>query len=115
MTIISDQDDVALEKDYIKWALHKCAYPNWAFEQAKRTKADKTSKDPAVTNPSETTKKTLITIPYCAGVSERVKKIYKVFDIATGFKPVNKLRGQLVHVKDKPPKDKQQAPPPKLK
>ena len=106
-TIISNQDDVAPEKDHVKGALHKCGYPNWAFEQAKRTKADKTPKDPVGTNPSETTKKTLITIPYCAGVSERVKKIYRLFDIATGFKPVNKLRGQLVHVKDKPPKDKQ--------
>ena len=74
------------------------------LNKLKRTKANKTSKDPAVSNPSETTKKTFITIPYCAGVSERVKKIYKLFDIATGFKPVNKLRGQLVHVKDKPQK-----------
>ena len=105
-TIISDQDDVAPEKDHIKGALYKCDYPNWAFEQAKRTKADKTPKDLGGTNPSETTKKTLIKIPYCAGVSERVKKIYRLFDIAIGFKPVSKLCGQLVHVKDKPQKDK---------
>ena len=96
---------VAPEKD--QCALHKCGYPNWAFERAKRTKADKTSKDPAVANPPETTKKTFITIPYCARVSEGVKKICKLFDIATEFKLVNKLRGQLAHAKDKPLKDKQ--------
>ena len=96
---------VAPEKD--QGALHKCGYPNWAFERAKRTKADKTSKDPAVVSPPETTKKTFITIPYCARISEGVKKICKLFDIATGLKSVNKLRGQLAHVKDKPPNDKQ--------
>ena len=105
-TIISDRKEVPPEKDHIKGALQKCGYPDWAFEQAKRTKAN-SSETPVAAKSSDTTKKILITIPYCAGVSERVKNIYKLFDISTGFKPVNKLRGQLVHVKDKPPKDKQ--------
>ena len=48
-----------------------------------------------------------MTIPYSAGVSERVKKTYKLYGISAAFKPVNKLRSRLVHVKDKPPRDKQ--------
>ena len=40
------------------------------------------------------------------GVSDRIKKHLRSFNISTGFKPVNKLRGQLVRVKDKQPKDK---------
>ena len=55
---------------------------------------------------SETTKNILITITYYAGDSERikrVKKIYKLLDISTGFEQV----GQLVQVKDKPQQDKQ--------
>ena len=45
-----------------------------------------------------------VTIPYCTGLSERVKKDLQV--IHTAFKPVNKLRNRLVHVKDKPPRSK---------
>ena len=30
-TIISDQDDVAPEKDHVKGALHKCGYPKLGF------------------------------------------------------------------------------------
>ncbi|XP_072042909.1 uncharacterized protein [Amphiura filiformis] len=106
-TIISEEINIPHEKDHIDGALRKCGYPDWAFEQAKR-KID-AKKAPVTPNEDseQATRKTLITIPYCAGVSERVKNIYKLFGITTAFKPVNKLRGKLVHVKDKPPRDKQ--------
>ncbi|XP_072028434.1 uncharacterized protein [Amphiura filiformis] len=102
-TIISEEINVPHENDHIDGVLRKCGYPDWAFEQAKRKKAPVTPNEDS----EQATRKTLITIPYCAGVSERVKNIYKLFGITTTFKPVNKLRGKLVHVKDKPPRDKQ--------
>lgn len=106
-TIISDQSDIPSEKDHIEGALKRCGYPNWAFEKAKKQKPD-TNQCSTNANPdSESTTKTLITIPYCLGVSERVKNVYKLFGINTAFKPTNKLRGKLVHVKDKTPRDKQ--------
>ena len=48
-----------------------------------------------------------MTIPYSAGVSEQVKNIFKQYGISVAFKPVNKLRNRLVHVKDKLTRDKQ--------
>ncbi len=50
--------------------------------------------------------KARVTIPYIAGLSDRVKKHIKAYGISTSFKPINTLRGKLVHVKDKQPKDK---------
>ncbi|PIK58714.1 hypothetical protein BSL78_04397 [Apostichopus japonicus] len=106
-TIISDQSDIPSEKDHIEGALKRCGYPNRAFEKAKKQKPD-TNQCSTNANPdSELTTKTLITIPYCLGVSERVKNVYKLFGIVTAFKPTNKLLGKLVHVKDKTPRDKQ--------
>ncbi|XP_071851501.1 uncharacterized protein [Apostichopus japonicus] len=94
-TIISDQSDIPSEKDHIERALKRCGYPNWAFDKAKKQKPD-TNQCSTNANPdSESTTKTLITIPYCLGVSERVKNVYKLFDINTAFKPTNKLRGKL--------------------
>ena len=106
-TVVSDQREVSSEKDHIRGALEHCGYPNWAFEQAK--KSNKDTKSSATISPtSETSKRgTLVTIPYCAGLSERVKNAFKSFGISACFKPVNKLRSRLVHVKDKPPRDKQ--------
>ena len=43
------------------------------------------------------------TIPYVAGLSERVKKHLKAYGIAASFKPGNTLRSKLVQVKDKQP------------
>ena len=42
-----------------------------------------------------------VTIPYISALSERIKNSYKSFGIATSFKPINKLRDKLLHVKDK--------------
>ena len=106
-TVVSDQREVSSEKDHIRGALEHYGYPNWAFEQAKKSNRD--TKGSATISPtSETSKRgTLVTISYCAGLSERVKNTFKSCGISVCFKPVNKLRSRLVHVKDKPPRDKQ--------
>lgn len=47
-----------------------------------------------------------LTLPYVAGLSERIKSTFKCLSIDTCFKPENTLRSILVHVKDKTPKEK---------
>ena len=107
-TVVSDQCEVSSEKDHIRGALENCGYPDWAFEQAKKSKTDTKGTTTTTSQSSEPNKRgPLVIIPYCAGVSERVKNTFKTYGISACFKPVNKLRNRLVHVKDKPPRDKQ--------
>ncbi|XP_072037613.1 uncharacterized protein [Amphiura filiformis] len=100
-TIISDQEDLPGEQNHIQKSLGCCGYPNWAFTKAKKTKEHTQNQN------AETGTGTQVTIPYISGLSERIKNTLKSFGIATSYKPTNIIRGKLVHVKDKPPKDKQ--------
>ena len=84
-----------------KGALGKCGYPNWAFHKANKSRR-KRDLSSASLNPSPTR----VTIPYVAGLSERLKNTYKTFGITTSYKPSNTLRSKLVNVKDKQPKEK---------
>ena len=101
-TIISEQSKIGEEKAHIRSALEKCGYPDWSFE-----KAIKSSSPQSKINVASTTTKARVTIPYSAGLSEKIKNTYKSFAIAASYKPVNNLRSKLVHVKDKTPRDKQ--------
>ncbi len=50
------------------------------------------------------TKKVYVTIPYVAGISEKIQRVFQEFN--TTFKPLNTLRHMLVHPKDKLDKNK---------
>ena len=90
----------------MRGALERYGYPYWAFEQAKKSNKD-TKGTTIISQESEAnTRGPLVIIPYCAGPSERVKNTFKSNGISACFKPVNKLHSRLVHVKDKPPRDK---------
>ena len=104
-TVISNPQDIAEEKDHIHQSLGNCGYPDWAFTKANKSKQP--SQSPQSNKDDNTSVQARqVTIPYIAGVSERLKNSYKSFGISTAFKPINTLRGKVVHVKDKPPKDK---------
>ena len=47
-----------------------------------------------------------MTIPYVKDLSETLRRSFSKFDIQTSFKPCQTLRQRLVHVKDKPTKEK---------
>ena len=103
-TIISEAAAIDEEKDHIQKSLNTCGYPNWAFQKAKKTK----DLQPGNSVQSSTAaNSTQVTIPYVACTSERIKKNFKSYGISSSFKPINTLRGKLVHVKDKQAKDKQ--------
>ncbi|XP_038055844.1 uncharacterized protein LOC119727843 [Patiria miniata] len=98
-TIISDEDQIPKEKDHIQTSLHQCGYPNRAFHKVNKNKHQR--KDKGGAKPV----KARVTIPYIAGLSERIKNSFKSRGIATCFKPCNTLRGKVVQVKDRQPKD----------
>ncbi|KAI8493248.1 hypothetical protein Bbelb_292520 [Branchiostoma belcheri] len=93
---------------------HKLAVIKTLFHRAdnislqtkpKRTNIDtfeskKTQKCKPLTNKN----KANITIPYVQGVSEKLRRIFQNFNIATNFKPHSTLRQRLVHPKDRPHK-----------
>ncbi|XP_072037197.1 uncharacterized protein [Amphiura filiformis] len=101
-TIISETEQVPEEKDHIEKSLKNCGYPNWAFLKANKKK----SQDNQQTNGGGRPIKARATLPFISGTSERVKKHRKAYGIAASFKPGNTLRGKLVLIKDKQPKEK---------
>ena len=105
-TIPSDPLLVNEEKDHIKSALHKCGNPEWSFKKA----TNKTEpREPSHTKPQSSdakNRKVRVTIPYVAGVSERLKKAFKLTNIEVSLKPTGHIRNHLAQVKDKTPKEK---------
>ena len=97
-TIISEAAAIDEEKDHIQKSLNTCGYPNWAFQKAKKTKDLQLGNS---VQSSTANNSTQVTIPYVACTSERIKKNFESCGISTSFKPINTLRGKLVHVKDK--------------
>ncbi|KAM4589401.1 uncharacterized protein V3H82_003528 isoform 2-T2 [Fundulus diaphanus] len=89
------------EQKHIRDALQTCGYPNWAFVKSARK-----SKRPAAEHNGEKNKRKSIVIPYVAGVSEKLKRIFSKHKIPVHFKPNRTLRQRLVHPKDKTPKPK---------
>ncbi|KAI8493884.1 hypothetical protein Bbelb_282310 [Branchiostoma belcheri] len=87
---------------HLRGALAKCGYQNWTFDKAPKPsdQSKKTQKCKPLTNKN----KVNITIPYVKGVSEKLRRIFQNFNIATNFKPHSTLRQRLVHPKDRPHK-----------
>ncbi|KAI8493809.1 hypothetical protein Bbelb_281560 [Branchiostoma belcheri] len=71
------------EQRHLRGALAKCGYQNWTFNKALK--------------PSDQSKKP-------RRVSEKLRRIFQNFNIATNFKPHSTLRQRLVHPKDRPHK-----------
>lgn len=87
------------EQKHTREALKTCGYPNWAFIKSLKRKRK--------SNTENNKKRSNIVIPYVAGVSEKLKRIFNKHNIPVHFKPGNTLRQKLVHPKDKVPREKQ--------
>ena len=103
-TIVSDPEEVRKEKEYIKTALGRCGYPDWAFHKANKPQRDTQAAPERVGGSGGKPRR--ISIPYVEGLSDRLRKVFRQHSIQTSTKPVNSLRQALVHVKDKTPHEK---------
>ncbi|XP_072016889.1 uncharacterized protein [Amphiura filiformis] len=74
------------ERNHLKSALGTCGYQNWTFEKAlkPREKSKSISSDSSATR---NTRPRNITIPYIAGVSEKLKRIFGKHNIPVSLKP----------------------------
>ncbi|XP_062849575.1 uncharacterized protein LOC134311850 [Trichomycterus rosablanca] len=94
------------EKSHVKKALGECGYPNWAFVKAGKTPKHSSSGSKGGEEQPRSRRKPVV-IPYVAGVSEQLRRIFSKHRVSVAFKPQNTLRQKLVHPKDRVPRHKQ--------
>ncbi len=98
--IVSEDHDKEEEEKKIKTARHRCGYPDWCIDRVKTQKclpkeAGTYKRDPNCKS------KGMVVVPYVEGVSEKVARILKTYNISSAIKPNSTLRNLLVHPKDK--------------
>ncbi|XP_078347130.1 uncharacterized protein LOC144632375 [Oculina patagonica] len=91
-TLVTEDEDKTREAQHVKQALKVNNYPDWMLT-IPHSKSG--TKEP------ENEKKIYASAPYIKGISERLQRAFKSHEVTLIHKPVNSLRSQLVHVKDK--------------
>ena len=102
--IISEEQDRVEERDTIKSALQVCGYPPWAIEKVKKQQLEKGESKNSKQKKHQDRKdqnKGMVVLPYVAGVSEKLARIFKKRQVSTAMRPHTTLKGLLVHPKDK--------------
>ena len=102
-SIVTEDGDKVKEEAIIKQALTTCGYPKWALDKVKQDRAtpkQDTAKKKLSSTAQDNTKG-MVVIPYAAGVSERVSRVFRKHGFATALKPHRTLRSMVVHPKDK--------------
>ncbi|XP_072039422.1 uncharacterized protein [Amphiura filiformis] len=105
-TIVTKESEKKAEQDHLRKALHHCGFKNWAIDKALNS-GGKDGKEPTKHSNSNSGRTASATIPYHGDLSEKLKRIFREYNITTHFKPVNTIRQALVHPKDKQPKCRQ--------
>ncbi|XP_072014846.1 uncharacterized protein [Amphiura filiformis] len=99
-TIVTEEDDKEQEEQHIHKALSMCGYPDRAVKKVKHDKNNPKPKKTTKTNEADKSKG-LVVVPYVAGLTERVSRVFRKHGFSTASKPHRTLRNMLVHPKDK--------------
>ena len=99
--VVTEESDRKVEESNVEDALKTCGYPEWTFEKVKSQRKTAKQKDTRKKKDNTEKSKGMVVLPYVNGVSERVSRVLKSYNIASAMKPHNTLRNQLVHPKDK--------------
>ncbi|XP_072048938.1 uncharacterized protein [Amphiura filiformis] len=100
-TIVTEEQDKEEEEKKIQEALQTCGYPKWSFEKVKDQMQSVKPKKSAKKTDDSTRSRGMVVLPYVKGVTERVSRVMKKYNVSTAMKPHNTLRRELVHPKDK--------------
>ena len=92
--IITEEEDKIKEDDHIKKVLKVNNYPDWALKERKK-------KPPKTTEEEEEENRGRIMIPYLKGISEKIAREFKRYNITTIHKPVQKLKQSVCNMKDR--------------
>ncbi len=91
-----------MEEKHIQEALKTCRYPQWAINKGATQVRRKETEQKRKKKPTNRTEnRGVVTLPYIRGVTERIQRTMKKYNINTPVKPRTKLRQILVHPKDK--------------
>ncbi|XP_072033096.1 uncharacterized protein [Amphiura filiformis] len=100
-TIVTEEQDKEEEEKKIQEALQTSGYPKWSFEKVKDQMQSVKPKKSAKKTDDSTRSRGMVVLPYVKGVTERVSRVMKKYNVSTAMKPHNTLRRELVHPKDK--------------
>ncbi len=102
-SVVTEDQDKRDEEIKIREAMKDCGYPKWSIDRVKQQMSEKPSKNtkPKKSKESETPSKGMVVIPYVEGVSEKIQRVFKKYNINTAMRPTNTLKSILVHPKDK--------------
>ena len=70
------------------------------IEQRTRKKFRKFTNGGQNNNETEAEKSSYISVPYIPGTSERLRKIFRKYNVEVAHKPIRKLRNELCRLKD---------------
>ena len=97
--IVTENQDKVAEEQNVEEALKVCGYPEWTFEKVKGqmhvVKPKKKRRKDIGQN------KGMVVLPYVKGVTERISRVLKSYDVAAACSPHNTIRNELAHPKDK--------------
>ena len=95
---VTSAEDRKSELAHVHKALRANGYPEWALAPPPSS-----AKRPPNTNNNP--RRPMLRLPYVAGLSEQLGRLYKSHNIHMYHKPANTLRSMVVHPKDKTPKE----------
>ncbi|XP_071491393.1 uncharacterized protein [Diadema antillarum] len=97
-TIVSKEEDRQQEINKIRKSLAVCGYQEWTWNTVARNKS---RDDNRIPRRNIVPSKGNVGIPYVAGVTESLQRLFRSHGISTYVKPQNTLRSLLVAPKDK--------------
>ena len=90
--LVTEEEDKKKELRHVRKALRRCGHPNWTLNR-RRSNRDKTEQDES---------RGKVVLPYVKGISERLTRIFRKYNIRTIHKPSAKLKNILCNkMKDK--------------
>ncbi|KAK2174117.1 hypothetical protein NP493_827g00018 [Ridgeia piscesae] len=95
---VTTAEDRKSELAHVHNALRANGYPEWALAPPPSS----AKRPPSMNN---NPRRPMLGLPYVAGLSEQLGRIYKSRNIHIYYKLVNTLRSMVVHPKDKTPKE----------
>ena len=99
--IVTEEDDKQQEEQKVQAALQLCGYPQWTFKKVKDQMSKPKTKKVTKQKAEQSRSKGMVVLPYVQGVTEKISRTLKQYNIASAMKPHTTLRSLLVHPKDK--------------
>ena len=101
---LCDEELRQQEIDHVSNVLENNGYPKGMIkkiEQRTRRNFNRSNSNNQVGQEPEVEKKSYISIPYIPGTSERLKRLFKRYNLEVAHLPTRKLRSEICHLKDK--------------